>query len=403
MGRKAARTTRPAATPTTYPIQASTAPNLATHSHMPGLNLATSDPQISFHIRTENSANTYQKPRPQHITQQITPLTLPANAPLLLQTLTLATPEVYTVKFSCSCLNRGTCIHYQICFRRDQLPDGLICTACRHRNTLQETISARRKCPRHTDDSGTETRHVSSQPEDFLPSEEQMQGYEGMLRTILGGMHEGALETVPGRVEQEGIAKTVPPRRPSRGMAATASQRAIPEPRREHGHAPGPTVRRASIKPQPNIRQISTEPLMLPPPTWPISSPLPAPILPPAPNQPFFQRVLNSNPHPHAQSFHPTITTPPRPPPPPISTSHANPTAPTQHILEQAHTEALAEDAERSVRAENRQMGIPNQDDSDDEGQGTLLYANLRAFETGTAYDAEATLDYFFTGNSGLG
>ena len=214
-------------------------------------------------------------------------------------------------------------------------------------------------------------------------------------------MDERALGTVRRGVEREGIAKAASPRRASRAMAATASQRAVPEPRREHGHAPEPTIRRASVKPLPDIRQISTEPMMLPPAAWPMSSTLPAPVLPQAPNQTFFHRVSGSNPQPHAQSFDPTITSPP--PQPPISTSAAspNPTAPTQHVLEQAHTEALAEDAERTLRTENRRVGIPNQDDSDDGGQG-MLYANLRTFETGVAYDPESTLDYFFR-NSGLG
>jgi hypothetical protein len=112
---------------------------------------------------------------------------------------------------------------------------------------------------------------------------------------------------------------------------------------------------------------------MLPPSAWPINSPAAPPISASIPA------------HSASQTFFTQI------PAPSVPSAHY---PPSPHTLSQLHTEALADDAALSLRAENRRMGIPNADDDDE-----MLILNLRDFETGGGYEPGATLGRFFDGS----
>lgn len=268
-------------------------------------------------------------------------------------------------------------MHYQICFRRDHLPDGLICSVCRGEKATQEVIIAKRKCPKHVDDSGKEKKHVLSRLEDILPSEEQRERYEEVMGRKGGGRSDPIVETLGGRGIDPSLRRAggmgsgtmVPPRRVSRGMAATASPRIRPGARR--GHTPAATVPRANIEPLSKRRQLSAEPMMLPPPAWPINSPAPAPPPAQTANQPLFDPVSSASVH----ASEPSSSTRP----PQESTS----LVPPQHTLSQAHTEALADSAALALQISNRRSGISNQDDSDEE----LHDADQTSIETEIPYD----------------
>jgi hypothetical protein len=343
--------------------------------------------QISYHSFTPTSSRMHQqpsqKPRPEYIEQTVPPLPPPRNPALLHQTLNLCPPSIFVVEYSCGCRNHGTCVHYQICFRRDLLPDGLICQRCQVTTHVpQEVIKGKRKCPRHVDDSGKERNFVRSRPEDFLPSKAQQKGYETWLvRSVAGKWEEveGTKESGGEMVVRGGMQEA---RAPGSRAIATATRRNVPAPQPGFPAstpmiAPAPqrgfpaathmiargngmqfTMPGASTESLSDTRQTPMAPTFPPLPTWPAEAPNFATTTHPF-NHTSFQ----------ASSFsYPQFTR-------------------TSTAYQQDHMEALADNRDRETRARNRERGIINQDDS--EG---MLYADLRSFETGEPYNPDPNM-----------
>jgi hypothetical protein len=352
--------------------------------------------QISYHSFTSTSSRMWQqpsqKPRPEYIEQTVPPLPPPSNPALLHRTLTSCPSSVFVIEYACGCRNYGTCVHYQICFRRDLLPDGLICQRCQvATHVTQEVIRGKRKCPRHVDDSGKERNFVRSRPEDFLPSEAQQKGYEAWLvRSVAGKWEEleGMKESGGEMMVRGGMQEA---RAPGSRAIATATRRNVPAPQpgfpaSSHMIAPAPqrsfpaathmiargnglqfTMPRASTESLSDTRQTPMALTIPALPAWP----------PQAPNfatasYPGDHRSFQASPYSDPQFTR------------------------TSTAYQQDHMEALADNRDRETRAGNRERGIINQDDS--EG---MLYADLRSFETGEPYNPDPNMfqrDFGFGG-----
>ena len=217
-----------------------------------------------------------------------------------------------------------------------------------------------------------ERNWVRSRPEDFLPSEPQRKGYETWLsRSAVGQWEEvgGIKESGDETVLRNGIQGA---KAPSRRAVATATQRNVPEispalvPMTGRGHEIESTMPVVNIKPLPDTGQAQRASTVPPLPAWPPEASNFRTATHPADHM-FFEGPLSLNPQ-----FTRSST-----------------------AYDHDYMEALAEDMDRDLRAENRQRGIINQDDN----RG-LLFADLLTFETGEPYDPN--LGQFFR-DSGFG
>ena len=350
--------------------------------------------QISYHSFTPTSSRMHQqpsqKPRPDYIDQTVPPLPRPSKPALLQQTLNSCPPSIFVVEYSCGCRNHGICVHYQICFRRDLLPDGLICQRCQETTHVpQEVIKGKRKCPRHVDDSGKERNFVRSRPEDFLPSQAQRKGYEAWLvRSVAGKWEEfeGMKESGGEMMVRGGMQEA---RAPGSRAIATATRRNVPAPQ------PGFPASTNMVAPAPQRRFPSATHMiargngmqfMMPGASTESLSetrqnPMALNIPPPAawhPQAPSFATATYPIDHTsfQASSWNPQFTR-------------------TSTAYQQDHMEALADNRYREIQAANRERGIINQDNS-----GGMLYADLQTFETGEPYNPDPNMPY---GGSGFG